>query len=504
MTQAIAVRREGDAFQARLFWMKALCLLDTESSIVRVGFESGPKGFDDIWVEYERGRCPNDQDGNPLLREHIQCKWHVSPGDYKHSDLICPDFINANSTSLLQRAYNAQLTYAPEGSGARFKLVTNWNIHNDDPLRSMIYQRSGTIRLDRLFGTLTDNSGAGAVRKLWREHLSIDEIKLRIFTRTLAFGLVSSSLDDMREQLDRELARVGLRRIPPQESAFLYDDLTYQWLGQGRIEFDRQKFHNACTQEGLFSKAKEYRVLYGVKSFEHPFDRLEDRCASVLDLVPHFDERSIRQQEDWQTVLYPQLKLFLYEVAKSAERVRLVLDSHISLTFAAGSIINIKSGRVVELLQRVTTSHIWAPDDTEFDPAWPNWMYDKISLTEEGAEIAVAVGLTHSINTAVKAFVEKNLPQVGLLLVAQPSCGVGSQAVLNGSHAFDLAEKLSLKIQEVGAGNRTATHLFIAGPNGFTFFLGQRQPSLGRIYLYEYDFENTKNGTYERSLSLPA
>ena len=47
MTQAVTVRRDGDTFQARLFWWHAARLLDPKSPIVRVGFETGPKSFDD-------------------------------------------------------------------------------------------------------------------------------------------------------------------------------------------------------------------------------------------------------------------------------------------------------------------------------------------------------------------------------------------------------------------------------------------------------------------------
>lgn len=79
MTQAVVVRRDGDAFQARWFWTKAASLLDVESPVIKVGFETGPKSFDDVWVEYDRARAPKDQSGLPLLREHVQCKWHVTP-----------------------------------------------------------------------------------------------------------------------------------------------------------------------------------------------------------------------------------------------------------------------------------------------------------------------------------------------------------------------------------------------------------------------------------------
>lgn len=52
MTQAVAIRRDGDRFQARLFWKKAARMLMVNSNIARVGFEVGPKSFDDIWVDY--------------------------------------------------------------------------------------------------------------------------------------------------------------------------------------------------------------------------------------------------------------------------------------------------------------------------------------------------------------------------------------------------------------------------------------------------------------------
>ena len=66
MAQAILARRDGDTFQARQFWRKACLLLDPEGSVIRVGFENGPKGFDDIWVEYASGRGFQDQHGVPL------------------------------------------------------------------------------------------------------------------------------------------------------------------------------------------------------------------------------------------------------------------------------------------------------------------------------------------------------------------------------------------------------------------------------------------------------
>ena len=162
-----------------------------------------------------------------------------------------PEFVNANARSLLQRARDAQLQNAPLGSGAQFKLPTNWQLDRADALNPLISQRSGSVRLDRLYGTKTDRSGVGGIRKAWREHLDIDEDELRIFASTLAFGHTSESLDDLRERLDILFAFVGLRRVPAHESGFVYDDLVFQWMSQGRVEHDRDSFKELCERQSF-------------------------------------------------------------------------------------------------------------------------------------------------------------------------------------------------------------------------------------------------------------
>ncbi len=505
MAQAISARRDGDTFQARQFWRKACLLLDAESPLVRVGFENGPKGFDDIWVEYEPGRGLQDQDGLPLIREHIQCKWHVAPDTYGHAELADPEFINANAKSLLQRALAAQRSHAPTGEGARFRLLTNWRIHKDDPLRELVHQRSHTLRLDRLFTASTDRSAMGSVRKLWREHLGLSEDELRLLLRTLAVSEATDSLDQLRHELDLSLRVAGLRRIPAHESAFIYDEMVYQWMGQGRLEFDRTSFRAACDREGLMAGTPDARpCIFGVKSFEHATDRLEERCTAVLNLVPSFMDRQIRPEADWQSTLYPELKGFLLEAAKTGQRLRLIIDAHLTLAFAAGSILNIKSGRIIELEQRTIGKKVWAPDDAEPDPAWPVWTFQSEDCAPASDDLAVAVSLTHDTAPRVRDYVRAVLPSARSLLVAAPNSGAGARSVVCGRHAFDLAETLAAKVKALReAGSLGRVHLFIAGPGAFAFYLGQRQYALGPTTLYEFDFEGTRGGSYEPALSLP-
>jgi hypothetical protein len=46
-------------------------------------------------------------------------------------------------------------------------------------------------------------------------------------------------------------------------------------------------------------------------------------------------------------------------------------------------------------------------------------------------------------------------------------------------------------------------HIFAAAPNALLFFLGQLSHGLGRIQLYEHDFETGLPGAYIPSILLP-
>lgn len=501
MTQAIASIRDGHAFQARQFWRKALHLLDRNTAVAKVAFELGPKGFDDIWVEYVRGRGYNDQHGRQLTRQHIQCKWHVKAGEYGHAQLMDPDFINASATSLLQRAKAAQVKFAPDGVGVRFTLLSNWRLAVSDPLSRTINQRDGAVRVDRLFDGSTLRSALGRLRAAWCDHLKLDEAGLRTLAPSLAFATDSSTLLDLRDELDRLLLFHGMRRVPPHEDTCWYDDLTYQWLAQGRIEFDAEQFRAACKQHGLFERPPTAHFSLGVKSFEHPVDHLEDRCSEVLDLVGYFDERPIRSDDEWATTLFPRMKAFLVDGVRRHGSIHLILDAHVTLAFAAGSILNIKSGYSVQLEQRVLNRLVWHADDTPPDPMWPTWTFTQQAGSAHDGDLVVAVSLTHDVTPAVLTHTT-GMNGVGSLLLASPTTKPGNQVVTSGRHAFDLAEALAIEINRVKRPGQ-CVHLFVAAPNAFSFFLGQRMPSIGRTTLYEYDFEGLNGGRYRASLSLP-
>ncbi len=508
MTRANVAIWQGYVFQARLFWLKAASLLDLKSPVIQVAYETGPKGFDDILVEYDPHRAPKDHEGKPIIREHIQCKWHIKAGTFGHQDLSDPAFINAQKYSFLYKAHQAQVQHAPNGIECRFKLVTNWRINADDPLLQLIRKESDALDLGLLFDGTTDRSRMGRVRKLWREHLKLDHPGLNLVARTLAIAETPESLDSLRERLDDKFAAVGMKRVPASKTAFFYDCLFFELLDQGRTDFDRDSFAKMVRSEGILDERvqPENVLAIGVRSFMHPIDNLEDRCERMLNLVPYFDGRYIRDETDWYGRIYPELRKFVLDAARSTDRLRIILDAHVSLAFSLGALLNVKCGKQIEIEQRTGGRRFWSMDDAEAEPAWPKLNFDDVVIDEGGEEVALAIGLTHDVSPAVSSYVRQELKQIGRIIHCKPKGGPSQQSVRCGHHAWMLTEAVTqyLRTHRSTGKHVSPVHVFFAGPNGFAFFLGQRQQAIGPTSIYEWDFDGQRGGGYSLGLSVGA
>ena len=123
------------------------------------------------------------------------------------------------------------------------------------------------------------------------------------------------------------------------------------------------------------------------------------------------------------------------------------------------------------------------------------------TATPDG-DIVVAVGLTHNVADAVKAY-----PAGGGAGSDHRSCRRRQRgSVRSGRHTFDLAEALTAEIKrlrESASGGDRRIHIFMAAPGAFSFVLGQRQVALGHVTLYEFDFEGAQGGSYQPSLTFP-
>ena len=172
MADAVTARWHGDNYQARIFWENAFNLLLPHSCVVEVAFEAnGPKAFDDVVVKYDP---PVVRSGpERVSAEYHQVKWHVQTGGrFGYEDFVDPDFIGAQTYSLLERLQQARKT-AP--ASAHFAFLTTYRIKDGDPLADLISGHDKTLLVERLFDGTTDKSRMGKVRKRWREHRSAVE-----------------------------------------------------------------------------------------------------------------------------------------------------------------------------------------------------------------------------------------------------------------------------------------------------------------------------------------
>lgn len=498
MAEAVLARKQGDDFQARLFWLYAAQLLDETSPVRRVAYENGPRAFDDMLIEYAREGAPQDHKGKPILREHLQCKWHVRTGEFGFPDFIDPSFIGAQAISFLQRARDAQVAHAPKGEGARFRLITNWRLKEKDPLAKLIQNQTNALDLDAMFaGGRT--SLMGRLRVLWNGHLGIDDDELRILARTLGVSMRLGSAEELRDRLNDKFAAVGMRRIPADEAGFGYDDIIAKLHAQGRKDFDRDSFRAMVHDEKLLAGPKEpAATVVGIRSFMHPIDSLEGRATINLNLVPSFDGRFLKDEIDWNADILPALKAFVIGEAQKGDRIQLVLDVHASLAFAVGALLDVKSGKEIEVEQRTNGRRFWSRADQPDDPRWPGILISE-EVIGEASGLAVAIGLTHDVAPMVRDYV-RTIAGVGKLLVVTLTTGPSGASVECGAHAMKLAEAIVAAIRREP--RSSMTHFFIAAPNGFTFFLGQHRRAIGPSTVYEWDFEGERSGTYSPGLVL--
>ena len=127
-----------------------------------------------------------------------------------------------------------------------------------------------------------------------------------------------------------------------------------------------------------------------------------------------------------------------------------------------------------------------------------------IPVGVQGREVALAISITHNIESDVAIYVKKHLPAVSRIIHCYiPTPGAAS--IVDANHGYYLAQNISsqLKTQRNPQERASRIHIFFAAPNALTFFLGQHARSFGSLTLYEYDFDTNAPGAYSPSLSLP-
>jgi hypothetical protein len=504
MVDAVTARWHGDNYQARIFWENAFNLLLPHSCVVEVTFEAnGPKAFDDIVVKYDP---PVVRSGpERISAEYHQVKWHVQTGGrFGYQDFVDPDFIGAQTFSLLQRLQQARQT-AP--TSAHFTFLTTYRIKDGDPLAGLISGHDKTLLIERLFDGTTDRSRMGKVRKSWREHLKLTtDDELEVVVRGLRVLDNHRSLEELRSEINLKATVVGLLACSAAESDFRYDELARQLKIRQLSALNRDAFLQLCRDEGLLVERMSEPDPFlpvAIRSFLGPAaDIVGAAPENTLLLTDHFRQRYLHDDREWQREIRPTVETFLRDAVKKSARLRLILDAHASIAFLAGAVLDLKSGVQTQLVQKGRVgARTWRADDGTAAKG------SRFDVTDEtlgaGREIAIALSVSQPVVAQARAYIAAQLRDVGKLVSFAMPNGPGQQTVAGGEHATTLAEQVSNHIRMLKAADPDAVvHIFAACPNSILFFLGQQHQGISPCIVYEFDFDRQQHKTYHPSFVI--
>jgi len=361
-----------------------------------------------------------------------------------------------------------------------------------------------------LFDDSGDKSEPGKIRKIWRDHLSIsDDSILKEIIRPLRILHSYADLSGIVEQLNLNLLLAGLKPIDPTQRASKYAELIQQLHAGGQIVFTKDDLLTICKQEGLYTGAvvlaKDEHII-GVRSFTRGAENLELDVNDLLCLLHFFTGRFINEEDDWQKV-FPLVQAFADKALLTKKPLLIHLDTHLSVAFCMGYCLTPKYGAGIALMQKTGKGLVrWSPDPDKMQAAQTNnWTIEETPVSDEHFDIVVAISVTHLVKPEAIAFVTNGISTAAKIVHASINPKPSPTSIQDANHIIAAVAELVTKIKAelVNGGRKGTVHLIMAAPNAFAFFLGQQSRMLGKIVLYEYDFENTRSGSYHPAISLP-
>jgi hypothetical protein len=475
----------GIRYQTRFFWRQALPMLYERPVVSRVVLEHrGVGAVDDVVVYYAP---PGVNDRGALVSvDFYQLKFHVAmTGVVDHDALVDPSW-TGTSLAMLRRFADEWQRILHIHPNARLTLVTNWPWNPASPLAPLI--RDGG-HLAQKFFTEGTRSKIGKIRACWQTACGLDDDKFANFVAHLRFSTSAVSQDEAADWLRDRCQLAGLVAASPAHEHSPYDDLGAKLIETGRTDHTPESLRDILKTEGLVAGNPLFLSTFAVRSFARFAHVPDTDGACVVDLTDLFDERAIRDPSAWSGVIKERLAAALTEVKELGQPIHVALDTHLSIAWHVGYLLDPKSGIVVVLRQRIKGKGVvlWDVSTPGRSDGAPEWC---ISTPSEfaGDELAVVISVTHSALADARSYIATALPAVGPVVHANLQ-ELGPLAIRDGAHARSLADALIRMLSEIVATHRPKhVHVFPACPVSLAFLLGQEASALGPTTVYEFDF----------------
>ncbi|AXV36809.1 MAG: hypothetical protein CIT01_00645 [Methanobacterium sp. BRmetb2] len=238
----------------------------------------------------------------------------------------------------------------------------------------------------------------------------------------------------------------------------------------------------------------------GIRSFERGAGYMPNETEKMLCLTDFFNEKQIKDDNNWNGEIFNKLKEFTKELSPKFE-YRLHLETHLSIAFVIGYLLDSKSGIEIYPMQKSRGKKDWSPEG-DYTKKYTKLEKNIEILSNDPKDVVLVIGITHNILEEVKKYINTNQIQASKIIKCNVEGYVGNNAIIDGTHAIELVNSLSTILNERRDTHekRNTLHIFAACPVGFIFYLGQISRIFGKIKLYEYDSEDF---VYSPSFKLP-
>ena len=357
--------------------------------------------------------------------------------------------------------------------------------------------------IEKYYGKVLDKEAKSSLNGFDTDLL--DNKRIRFFILPFEIEVLEKIVrDSLHQYISDSNQMMTFDQIRFIASATVNDQMISSTHGKG---IDRKDFDEEMEKR-IFLVADKYspkRISIGVKSFTRGAENLEEDTESCLSFINKFDGRNIKGEYDWNKDIYRNLEEFLLTNTSNKYAYQIFLDTHASIAFAAGRILDSKSGINVFPIQKSSTNGtvLW---DVKLPSKrnYTNWDISHEKFNENQYDSALVLNVTRNIYNDVVKFIKENNLSIGRIINCTPSdVGATNFSIEDGTHATALANSVYNAIGRRSTVERRATlHIFAAAPNAFMFFLGQNSVGFGKCILYEYDFEQRNSCTYSQSISF--
>jgi hypothetical protein len=270
---------------------------------------------------------------------------------------------------------------------------------------------------------------------------------------------------------------------------------------------------SAFTRETLLALAREEGLLceipkptnphlpIAIRSFMGPASDLAGASPeNTLVLTDGFRQRYLQGGRSWQGDIRPRVEAFLIAAASRSRQLRLILDAHASIAFLAGTVLDVKSGIDVQIVQKGRVgARTWRADDASAGACFG----EMVTAVGSGRGLAVAMSAAQEVESQVRGYISNHHLHVGAMLAFRFGGGPGQQSIAGGAHAAALAEQVANAIRRTKAEDPDAiVHIFASVPNSVLLYLGQQHQAIAPCIVYEFDFDRRGDKSYHPSFVM--